>query len=224
MSRSQTGRTGPADFSAPVHQSRWRLVVMAVIGSVVGVAAGVWGSWSFAPVVGWAAASVTYLVRVWLVIGTMDAATTAAHAQREDPGRHVSHALLVAGALASFAGVGLLLTEASGTQGGRRAEIVAAALASVVLSWVLIQTVYTLRYAYLFYRDGAGVDFNQDEAPRYADFAYLAFTLGMTYQVSDTDLKTRTVRATALRQGLLSYLLGAVVLATTINLVSSLAQ
>jgi uncharacterized membrane protein len=44
----------------------------------------------------------------------------------------------------------------------------------------------------------------------------------MTFQVSDTDLKTSALRATALRQALLSYLLGAVILATTINLVAGL--
>jgi uncharacterized membrane protein len=66
------------------------------------------------------------------------------------------------------------------------------------------------------------VDFNEASRPRYADFAYLAFTLGMTFQVSDTALTTREVRATALRHALLSYLFGAVIIATTINLVAGL--
>ena len=54
----------------------------------------------------------------------------------------------------------------------------------------------------------SGIDFNQDEQPAYVDFAYLAFTIGMTYQVSDTDLKTRTIRGAALRQAPLSFVLG----------------
>ena len=70
----------------------------------------------------------------------------------------------------------------------------------------------------------SGIDFNQDEQPTHGDFAYLAFTIGMTYQVSDTDLKTRTIRGTALRQALLSFVLGAVILATTINLVAGLSS
>jgi uncharacterized membrane protein len=45
----------------------------------------------------------------------------------------------------------------------------------------------------------------------------------MTYQVSDTDLQTRPIRATALRHALLSYLLGAVVF-TVINLVAGLGS
>lgn len=65
-------------------------------------------------------------------------------------------------------------------------------------------------------------NFNQNISPRYLDFAYLAFTLGMTFQVSDTDLETTAIRATALRHALLSYLFGAVILAATINLIAGL--
>jgi uncharacterized membrane protein len=95
----------------------------------------------------------------------------------------------------------------------------------VVGAWLVVHTVYTTWYALLYYsHDRGGIDFNQGEPPAYADFAYLAFTLGMTYQVSDTDLQTRPIRATALRHALLSYLLGAVVLATVINLVAGLGS
>jgi uncharacterized membrane protein len=66
------------------------------------------------------------------------------------------------------------------------------------------------------------VDFNQTEPPQYRDFAYLAFTLGMTYQVSDTNLTSSTIRREALRHALISFVLGVVVLAATINLVATL--
>ena len=81
------------------------------------------------------------------------------------------------------------------------------------------------RYARLYHLGpNGGIDFNQHAPPRYSDFAYLAFTIGMTFQVSDTNLQTAEIRATALRHALLSYLLGAVILATTINLVSGLLR
>jgi uncharacterized membrane protein len=77
-------------------------------------------------------------------------------------------------------------------------------------------------------RAGSGesvlTSFNQPEAPAYVDFAYVAFTIGMAYQVSDTDLQTRKLRVTALQHSLLSYLLGAVILAMTINLIISLGH
>jgi uncharacterized membrane protein len=99
------------------------------------------------------------------------------------------------------------------------------ALASVFISWALVHTVFTLKYAQLFYAaPRGGVDFNQPDDPRYSDFAYLAFTIGMTFQVSDTDIGRSDIRRAALRQALLSYPLGAVVIAASINLVSGLAK
>jgi uncharacterized membrane protein len=80
-----------------------------------------------------------------------------------------------------------------------------------------------LRYARLYYTPPeGGVEFNSTEPPRFSDFAYLAFTLGMTFQVSDTNLKTNGFRKLALGQSLLSYLFGTVILAATVNLVVSL--
>jgi uncharacterized membrane protein len=89
----------------------------------------------------------------------------------------------------------------------------------------MIHTVYALRYAEIYYRDPVGgVDFGDTKSPVYADFAYLAFTLGMTFQVSDTTLSRREFRAAALRQALLSYLFGTIIIATTINLIAGLGR
>ncbi|KSU76862.1 Protein of unknown function [Pseudarthrobacter enclensis] len=135
---------------------------------------------------------------------------------------HSSLRLLVMLAVGLF--TALVLVNASGAEGYSKDAIVAMALGSIALSWFLVHTLFTLRYASLYYRDRGGIDFNEEGPPRYRDFAYLAFTVGMTFQVSDTDLKTRDIRGTVLRQALLSYLLGTIVLATTINLVSGLIR
>jgi uncharacterized membrane protein len=93
------------------------------------------------------------------------------------------------------------------------------------VSWVAIHTVFTLRYAQLYYSGApGGIDFNQPEPPAYVDFAYLAFTIGMAFQVSDTGLQTRKIRATVLRQALLSYVFGVVIVAMTINLTMELSH
>jgi uncharacterized membrane protein len=68
------------------------------------------------------------------------------------------------------------------------------------------------------------VDFNEKTAPKYTDFAYLAFTIGLTFQVSDTNIQTMLIRKTALKHALLSYLFGAVIIATTINTIASLGK
>lgn len=210
------------NFNSRAHHSRLRMLVMLAVGLVAALFVGAFGTWAYAPALGWAAASATYLIWVWSVIGRLGPAATAAHARREDPGRVFSDALVLSATVASFAGVALILLDASNQQGGAKDATVAMALGSIALSWFLVHTLFTLRYAAIYYRDGTGVDFNEESQPRYSDFAYLAFTVGMTFQVSDTDLKTNAIRSTVLRQALLSYLLGAIVLATTINLVSGL--
>jgi uncharacterized membrane protein len=194
-----------------------RLVVAAVVGIVGGVAAALPLGWEFGPVVGWVVASGVYLAWTWLAIGRMDAATTKRRALREDPTIGTSHLILIVASLASLAGVAVLLLAS-----GRSQDLIASALGvlSVAMSWLTVHTIYTLGYAAEYYSDPVGgIDFNQRQPPAYADFAYVGFTLGMTYQVSDTTITDPAIRAMVLRHSLLSYLLGAVVVATTVNLV-----
>jgi len=85
-----------------------------------------------------------------------------------------------------------------------------------------VHTAFMLRYARLYYPEKA-IDFHQpDIEPTYSDFAYLAFTVGMTYQVSDTNLSSRAMRRTVLTQAMVSFILGAVILGITINLIAGL--
>ncbi|MEO8906845.1 MAG: DUF1345 domain-containing protein [Microbacteriaceae bacterium] len=205
-------------------RSLLRVITMAVVGLIVAGAVGATTSWWNAPVAGWAAASLVFIAWVWLVIGRLDSARTRTHATREDPGSAISELLILLASIGSLAAVAVLLVHASSVHSTARVTLAALALASVALSWVLIHTLYTLRYARVYYTDPeGGIDFNTpDEDPRFVDFAYLAFDLGMTYQVSDTNLRSTQLRAIVLRHTLLSYVFGTVVLATTINLVAGL--
>lgn len=207
-----------------MHKSSTRLVAMTAIGVVAATLTVILTAWTYAPVVGWAAASLTYTTWVWLVIGRLDAQQTALHAVREDPSRAISDVLVLIASLGSLGAVAIILVEARSAPAARGGVLAGLAVASVVLSWLLLHTLFTLRYASLYYRDEVGgVDFNQQEPPQYSDFAYLAFTIGMTFQVSDTNVERHTIRSTALRHALLSYIFGSVILATTINLVVGLS-
>jgi len=154
-----------------------------------------------------------------------DADQTAHRATTTDPDRTLTDLLLLTAAVASLAAVGTVLVEAAQLQGSAEGLRVGLGLASVVLSWAMVHTIYTLRYAHLYYAgpDG-GIDFNGSGPPTYHDFAYLAFTIGMTFQVSDTAIKAADIRRAALRHALLSYLFGTGILASTINLVASLSS
>jgi uncharacterized membrane protein len=214
-----------AENSRELAASHIRLGSTAAVGLIAGGVVALWVSTVQAVLVGWDALAATYLAWAWIVTWRWDAPATARLAGREDPGRGVSDVLMLAAAVASLAGVGLVIT--SSGSASITAKDVAAGLAviSVVLSWGLLHTIYTERYARLYYTEPTGgIDFNESTPPRYADFAYLAFTVGMTFQVSDTDLTRQPIRATVLRHALLSYLFGTVIIASTINLLVGLAK
>jgi uncharacterized membrane protein len=155
----------------------------------------------------------------------MSPAETAAKARATDPNRAISDVLMLSACVASIGSVGIVVVGAR-SAGITTADMLAAlSLVSVAISWLTVHTIFTLRYALLYYegREG-GVDFHQDEPPTYRDFAYMAITVGMTYQVADTDLHATSLRAAVLRHALLSYLFGAVILAATINLIAGLSN
>jgi len=220
-----TGKASSRSLPGKGVSAGMRIVVSALVGASAALVAILLGSALIAPAIGWDAGALTFLVWTWLTIGPMSVQDTAAHATREDPSRPVSDVLLIAAAVVSLAAVGIVLVQASSEQGSAQDLLAGVGVATVALSWLVVHTVYTLQYARLYYSDDpGGIDFNQASPPRYADFAYLSLTLGMTFQVSDTDLQEATIRATALRQALLSYLFGVVIVATTINLIASLGS
>jgi uncharacterized membrane protein len=201
-----------------------RLIIMLLLAVVAGVITGLLGWWQFAPIAGWAVAALAYSTIVWFTIAGYDAEKTAEHASREEPARAVADILILLLSLASLFAVGYVLVQAGASHGVEKGVLAGLALLSVALSWILLHTLYTLRYARLYYMGDKGVNFNQEEPPRYSDFAYLAFTLGMTFQVSDTNITNHTIRATALRHSLLSFVFGSVILASTINLIAGLSS
>ena len=200
-----------------------RVIVMVAVGAIAGVVTGTLASWQLAATIGWSTAALLYTVWVWAAIGHQDAASTRRLATREEPTRGISDALLVILGIASLFSLGFVLIPAAGTDGLERLGLAALALTSVALSWVLLHTLFTLRYARLYYQNDGGIDFNQPEPPQYSDFAYFSFNLGMTFQVSDTNVTNHVIRATVLRHALLAFVYGTVILATTINLVAGLS-
>ncbi|WP_338031553.1 DUF1345 domain-containing protein [Diaminobutyricibacter tongyongensis] len=204
-------------------RSTLRMTIAFVVGIIVAVLVGMSTKWTYAVVAGWAAACVIYIVWVWAVVWGYDPASTKAHALREDPGRGLSDVLLLVASVASVVAIVFILVQAHLLHGFERGVLALLAVLSVSLSWILIHTLFMLRYAQLYFVDDSRpIDFNQKATPQYSDFAYLSFTLGMTFQVSDTNVSDVRIRKTILRHSLLSYVFGTVILATTVNLVAGL--
>ncbi len=209
-----------------------RVAISATLGAATAVAWGASGEWISASAVGWDVAAIIFLAWTWLAIAGMDPAATATHATLEEPAKRVTQVIVLAASVGSLVGVALLLVKARSTTGVTEVVVAALGVASIALSWFVVQTLFTLRYASLYYdpaqggTDGkvGGIDFGQSGPPCYSDFAYLAFTIGMTFQVSDTQLETRALRRTVLRHAVLSYLFGSLIVAGTVNLLVTLAS
>lgn len=192
---------------------------------VAGIVVAVAGRPGLGPLTGYDAAALFYVVRVWVHVWPLDAEQSAAIAVREDPMRSAADLILLVAAVASLGAIAVAIVQGHGAHGQVQDVEVGVGAGSIVVSWLLVHTIFALKYARLYYGGAVegGVKFDDDVRPPYTDFAYLAFTIGMTFQVSDTDLQTSEFRRLALRHALLSYLFGAIILGASINLVASLA-
>ncbi|BBY25186.1 hypothetical protein MSTO_53910 [Mycobacterium stomatepiae] len=200
-----------------------RMVIVVVLGVVVAIVVGDALGGRYA-LVGWIIAAGVYVAWTQLILFGMDAEQTRIWATREDPTRWLADAVILTASVASLGGVGYVV--AAGSRSGAGAiQAAVVGILSVAASWFAVHTLYTVHYARLYYSDEpGGIDFHDPELPRFRDFAYVAFTVGMTYQVSDTEINLTSIRATVLRHAMVSYLLGAVVLAVTINLIAGLSS
>jgi uncharacterized membrane protein len=219
----------------PTRYHRWlgwyapamrRAVIVGSVGLLVVVVLAWFLPWGMAVVAGWDAAALTFLVSIWPIILRADGLHAAQLATREDETRGTAAVLLVGASVASLLGVVFAL-DLAGRQGGPgRVLLIGVAVLTVVLSWTVVNTVYTLRYADLHFRSReAGIAFGDPdgpEQPTYRDFAYVAFTIGMCYQVSDTTVRDPRIRGTVLSHAFLSYLFGVVIVAGSVNLIAGL--
>jgi uncharacterized membrane protein len=183
-------------------------------------------TWGLALVGGWDAAALTVLLAIWSIIIRADSSLAPQLAAREDETQGSARALLVGASVASLLGAGYVLDLAGRQSGALRVLLIGVAVLTVVLSWTVINTVYTLRYADQHFRSTpGGIEFATEggqQHPSYRDFAYVAFTIGMCYQVSDTTMRDAQLRRTVLTHAILAYVFGVVIVAGSVNLISGL--
>jgi uncharacterized membrane protein len=102
----------------------------------------------------------------------------------------------------------------------------------MLLSWVMVHTSFCFHYAHLYYGDAdddpkvhaEGLIFPHEKRPDYLDFAYFSFVVGMTFQVSDVEITSRSIRRFVLLHSLLSFGLSMFVVALTVNLIAGLKR
>ena len=178
----------------------------------------------------WDVYAIVVVLMAWTTICTANPRTIQRRARLQDSSRTLIFAFIIVAACMSLLAVILVLREHKALQktGGLHFFITALA---VIESWLLIHTVFTLRYAHVFYRSeqeadvegsGGGLIFPGGQNPDYEDFAYFSFVVGMTCQVSDVNVTSRSMRRLVLLHGLLSFAFNTVILALSINIISGL--
>lgn len=228
------------DQSTPTRQSRSPLSPSQATGRLlislaVGVIVFMWLTpasldWHVRAIAGWDAASITILTLAWRIILRADASQTKRRAGEDDPGRHMVFVIALVASLVSLLAATFVLRTVRDFQPGLKTTWTLLTLAAVALSWAVTHTAYTLRYAHLYYRRSrkrdksspGGFEFCGGGEPSDIDFAYVAFTIGMCFQVSDVDVTTTWMRREVLIQSVLAFLYNTLILALALNLIISL--
>ncbi len=181
--------------------------------------------------ISWDVFSLTLLITSWIVICTRTVEQIRHYARREDGSRIFVFLLILLSSFASMLAV-LLLLVSSDQDESRQIAFIAITVAGMILAWAMVHTIFTFHYAHMFYDDdkgkpnvhAEGLTFPGTKNPDYLDFAYFAFVIGMTFQVSDVEITSPKIRRLALMHGLLSFALNTFVVALTINMIAGLKK
>ncbi len=211
---------------------RWdahhRLFISLGIAAIICLAVPWSWHWATRAVVTWIAYSLSTLVMTWYVLVSADPSEAAREACIQDSSRTTIFIFVVAAAVASVFAVGAELGTAKGLEKTYLAGHILFSLLAIFTSWMLVHTVFTLRYAHVYYgtpeTDEAhgGLNFPEEDKPDYLDFAYFSFVIGMCFQTSDVSITSRRLRRLALVHSVISFGFNLAILGLSINMVSGL--
>jgi uncharacterized membrane protein len=175
-------------------------------------------------------AAMVFLGAVWVMMARATTEDMRRRSQIEDEGRYVVLALSAATAVAILLAIASELHDIRNQPPAATGLPVTLAAVTILLAWFFMNTIFALHYAHFFYGDsdaaaGAearGLTFPGRTEPDYWDFLYFSFVIGMTFQVSDVQIKNHRLRRIALAHGVLAFFFNVVVLALTINIIAGL--
>lgn len=179
----------------------------------------------------WISFAMTIIVMDWIIILTSHPREVRKIAKLQDSSRTFLFLFVIATSIASMGAVVFLLKSSKGLHGTSVNEHILLAITAVIVSWWLLHTIFTLKYAHMYYdtdkddgtpRTGGGLQFPGNEEPDYLDFVYFSFVLGMTFQVSDVEITSKEIRRLAWIHGLLSFAYNTAILALSINVISGM--
>ena len=181
--------------------------------------------------IAWSVFALSYIITSWIVFFGQNPAQIRALSKQEDGSRLYVFSLIVITSFASLVTV-LLLMLSQNAKETPQIIFIPVAICGMLFSWIMVHTIFGFHYAHLYYGDdtmdatrhAAGLEFPGEKKPDYLDFAYFSFVIGMTFQVSDTAVHSRSIRRLVLLHGLISFGLNTFVVALTINLIAGLLK
>jgi uncharacterized membrane protein len=151
------------------------------------------------------------------------------HAKAQQDGEWTVFALTLAGIVASIVAIIIEFHDITNLKNEARGIHLGLVITTLLVSWLMMQVVFALRYAHEFYTvsDGSGtmdggLDFPHEPEPDYFDFLYFGMVLGMTFQVSDVEITSRKIRRLATLHGFIGFVFNTVILALTVNIAAGL--
>ncbi|GAA4340584.1 DUF1345 domain-containing protein [Mucilaginibacter gynuensis] len=181
----------------------------------------------------WIAFAFTVIVLDWIIIIWAHPREIRRIASLEDSSRTAIFLFVIGASLISLLAIYLLLKSSKGHADDEITTNIFLSMTAVLVSWWLVHTLFSMRYAHLYYQeitdDGkktvvGGLDFPGKEDPDYLDFVYFGFVVGMTFQVSDVEITSRTIRRLTLMHGLISFAFNTAIVALSINVISGLVS
>jgi len=209
-------------------EARLRCVVAAVLAVATYLLLRSFASVPTCIIAAWNAFALALLILIWIAILTSGIDHIRYRARTQDLSRLLIFIFTISAACSSIFAVVFLLSAAKKSTGhlGLHAAL---SIIAILSSWTLVHTMFAMRYAHIYYDEGdapdkplGGLDFPGDDNPDYLDFAYFSFVIGMTCQVSDVQITSKSLRSLALIHGVLSFCFNTVILALTINTISGL--
>ena len=180
----------------------------------------------------WITIASTIIVLDWVIILWAHPKDIRKIASLEDSSRVMIFVFVMVASLVSLVAMYLLLKSSKGESESTVAGYIILAMTAVIISWWLVHTVFTMRYAHLYYTTDegkktplGGLEFpGNDKEPDYLDFVYFSFVVGMTFQVSDVEISSRQIRRLAWAHGLIAFAFNTAIVALSINVISGLVS
>jgi uncharacterized membrane protein len=182
----------------------------------------------------WIGCALTIILLDWIIIFSSHPLEVRKIAKLQDSSRTLLLVFITATSIASLGAIIYLLKSTKGLPDTAKNEHILLAIGAVIISWFLLHTIYTLRYAHLYYdpdtdTDGetkgvGGLQFPGRQQPDYLDFVYFSFIVGMTFQVSDVNITSRRIRRVCLMHALTSFAFNTAILALSINVISGMVS